>query len=158
METSPGTGVTRRRALRVTAGAALVIGGASGCGLFDSDPEPLPGPDPMQPVLDEALALTIAYDRAVLADPERAALLTPLAEDHRVHAAELARLINRPTPSAPGPSASTAAVDRSAEELRELERTAQRTATTLARVAPPETAGLLASIAACRASHVEALR
>ena len=32
--------------------------------LFDDDPEPPPPPDALQPLLDEALALAAAYDRA----------------------------------------------------------------------------------------------
>ena len=74
---------------------ALSATALGGCGLFDGDPEPAPPPDPLQPVLDEALALVAAYDRAVLAEPGLAKRLVPLAADHRTHAAELSRVIGK---------------------------------------------------------------
>jgi hypothetical protein len=140
----------------VTAGAAVAATPA-GCGLFDRKPDPLPEPDPLQPVLDEALALVVAYERAAIAQPALTARLTPLAHDHRAHAAELARVIGvQPPSAAPGPSA--ASVAPTLADLRAAVRAAQRTATTAAGRAQPERAGLVGSIAACRASHVEALR
>ncbi|HEU4346150.1 MAG TPA: hypothetical protein VFR35_00045 [Actinoplanes sp.] len=141
----------------------------AGCGLFDRDPEPDPEPDPLQPILDEALALAAAYERAAIAQPALAARLTPLARDHRVHAAELARLIGAEAPSgAPGgtpsgapsapSSADAGAGAQTVAGLREAERVATRTATAAARTAQPERVGLVGSIAACRATHAEALR
>jgi hypothetical protein len=143
----------------------LLIGGAlgattlSGCGLFEGDPEPAPPPDALQPLLDEALALAAAYDRVVLAQPGLAKRLTPLAADHRTHAAELTRVINRAQPSA-APSASTAAGDAagSVATLRKAEQVAQKTAAAACRTAPADRAGLTGSIAAARAAHAEALR
>ena len=128
-----------------------------GCGLFDDDPEPPPPPDALQPVLDEALALAAACDRLAAAEPDLAARLTPLAGDHRAHAAELARLIGAEIPSS-APSASAPAVGGSRAELRQAVQSAQRTATTAARQAPAERAALVGSIAACRATHAEALK
>jgi hypothetical protein len=149
-------GFSRRRVLAVTAGAAVATTPA-GCGLFDTEPDPPPEPDPLQPVLDEALALVIAYERAAIAQPALATRLTPLAQDHRAHVAELARLIGVESPSA-APSASAAPVAPTLADLRAAERAAQRTATTAAGSARPERSGLVGSVAACRASHVEALR
>jgi len=150
----------------MTAGAALAAAAPAGCGLFDRDPGPDSEPDPLQPVLDEALALAVAYERAALAQPALAARLTPLAGDHKAHAAELARLIGASS-AAPGSSAprsttfsasTPAEVERTLSDLRESERAAARTATAAARAARPERVGLVGSIAACRATHAEALR
>ncbi len=152
-------GHSRRRLFGAAAGAALGAGALSGCGLFDDDPEPAPAPDPLQPVLDEALALAAAYERAVVAPPGLGARLTPLAADHRAHADELARVIGRPLPSAPAAPASSG--PRAAETvagLRRAELAAQKTAAAACRRAPAARAALVGSIAACRATHAEALR
>ncbi len=130
----------------------------TGCGLVDGDPEPAPEPDPLQPLLDEALALAAAYDRAAAGQPDLAGRLAPLAADHRAHATELTRVIGADTPSA-APSASAApAAGQTLAELRAAEQRAQRTATTSARTVPADRAALVGSIAACRATHAEALR
>lgn len=148
---------TRRRVLGATAGVTLSMSSLAGCGLFDDDPEPPPPPDPLQPMLDEALALAAACDRLALTEPDLAARLSPLASDHRAHATELSRLIGAEIPSS-APSASAPAVGGSRAELRKAVQTAQRTATAAARKAPAERAALAGSIAACRATHAEALK
>jgi hypothetical protein len=122
----------------------------------------------MQPVLDEARALAARYDQLALTKPDLSARLTPLGDDHKAHIAELSRLIepaaaqSASAGASAGASASAsagaAAVESSLPQLRRAEQTAQRTAVTMARTAEPDRAALLASIAACRATHVEALR
>ena len=129
----------------------------AGCGLFDDDPEPPPPPDPLQPVLDEALALAAACDRLATTAPDLASRVVPLANDHRAHAAELSKLIGAEIPSS-APSASAPAVGGSRAELRTAVQAAQRTATAAARLVPAERAALVGSIAACRATHAEVLR
>ncbi len=151
-------GFTRRRVLRTTAVATVAATALTGCSLFDVEPEPTEEPDPLQPLLDEALALAAAYDRLVVTQPDLAERLTPLADDHRAHATELARVIGTALPSAaPGTSASPAA-GPTVRDLRAAEQKAQRTATLSARTVPAGRAGLVGSVAACRASHAEALR
>lgn len=159
-------GFTRRRALAVTVGAALAAAPA-GCGLFDGEPQPAPEPDPLQPILDDALALALAHERAAVAQPSLADRLVPLAEDHRAHASELARVIGTAAPAtaaigtaapATAPSASAPPPAATLADLRAAERAAQRTATAAARTAQADRAGLVGSIAACRATHVEALK
>lgn len=147
----------RRRVLGATVIGAVAVTAPGGCGLFDSDPEPIPEPDPIQPVLDEARALAAAYDRLAAAQPDLSGRITPLAEDHRAHAAALAILIGAagpsagaPVPSAPAPAALSG--------LRAAESAAMKTASASARTAPADRAALMGSIAACRATHVEALR
>jgi hypothetical protein len=153
-----GGGHTRRRLLGVTVGTAVGLAAPAGCGLFDDDAEP-PAPDPLQPVLDEALALSAGYARAVAAQPSLANRLDPLAADHRAHIEELVRVIGRDVPSAAVSSAPAGAdPGETLSGLRSAERQAQRTAAALARQVPAERAALAGSIAACRASHAEALR
>ncbi|WP_205650080.1 hypothetical protein [Actinoplanes solisilvae] len=158
------TGHSRRRVLAGAAG--LSVASLAGCGFFDDDPELPEAPDALQPLLDEALALAAAYDRAVVTEPGLATRLTPLADDHRAHAAELARLIGATLPSTSGSSAASAgAVSASAAAgaetvatLRAAEQAAQKTAVAACKAAPAERAALVGSIAASRATHAEALR
>jgi hypothetical protein len=153
-----------RRWVLGAAGAALGVAALAGCGLFDDDPEPPAAPDPLRAVLDEAVALAAAYDRAVLVQPGLRTRLTPLADDHRAHATELARLLGTAVPSgaasaepsggaASGPGAAQVVAD-----LRKAEKLAQKTAATACLRAPVARVALAGSIAACRATHAEALR
>ncbi len=151
--------VKRRHLIGVAAGGAVSATALAGCGLFDGAPEPAPQPDALQPVLDEAVALAAAYDRAVLAEPGLVKRLTPLADDHRTHVAELSRVIGKAVPSgAPASSAPSGDAADSVATLRKAEQAAQKTAAAACRTAPPERAGLTGSIAAARAAHAEALR
>ncbi|MFI5888774.1 hypothetical protein ACIA5D_01505 [Actinoplanes sp. NPDC051513] len=132
----------------------------AGC---DAEPSPPPPPDPLQPLLDQALALAAAYDRAIAADPGASARLTPLAADHRAHAAELTKLIT-PIASAAASAgttttdAGTTTTDNGVAGLRAAEQAAQRNAVAACKAAPADRAALVGSIAACRATHAEALR
>ena len=151
-----GTRHTRRRLL----GAGLGVAALAGCGVFDDQPAPPPAPDPFQPLLDEAIALAGAYDRAIAAQPALAARLTPLAADHRAHAAELARVIGASASASASPPAG-APESGSADSvagLKTAELAAQKTAVAACKAAPADRAALAGSIAACRATHAEALR
>jgi hypothetical protein len=150
---------TRRAVLGATA-ASLGAATLAGCGIFGNGPDQPSAPDPLQRVLDEAVALAAAYDRAAVNQPELAQRLTPLAADHRAHITELARVIGTSAPSAPAPASSAAAGDAVAtlKSLRAAEQAAQKTANTACRQAPAARAALVGSIAACRATHAEALR
>jgi hypothetical protein len=150
-----GTGHRRRRVLGAAVGSAVSATTLSGCGLFDDDPAPPAAPDALQPLLDESLALAAAYDRALAAEPGLRTRLTPLAADHRAHAAELAKVIGRAVPSAAAAPAAGADV---LAGLRAAELAAQKSATAAGRQAPADRVMLVASIAACRATHAEALR
>jgi len=168
-------GHTRRGVLGVAAGSAMVASTA-GCSLFGDDAEP-ERPDALQPLLNEALKLAAELDHAALAVPSLARRLTPLAADHRAHATELARVIGKPAASSAAPDTSSATPDTSSAApdtssatpdagnsaatlrgLRAATQAAQRNAATAARKAPAARATLVGSIAACRASHSEALR
>jgi hypothetical protein len=159
-----GLGHSRRRVLTVTgavAGAGFGATTLGSCGFFGGDPEPPEAPDPLQPLLDEAMALAAAYDRVTVTQPGLAGRLSPLADDHRAHAAELARVIGAAMPSgpaAPAGSAPPAQASAVIADLRKAEQAAQKTAATVCRQAPAERVALVGSIAACRATHAEALR
>jgi hypothetical protein len=162
---SGGSKHSRRGIIRGTilTGAALGLPAATaGCSLFDKNTGP-DRPDALQPVLDEAVALAALLDRSALTVPALSKRLTPLAADHRAHAAALAELIGRPTPS-PGASSSASAAPVGGspasllKQLRTSMQAAQRNAATACRQAPADRVMLVGSIAACRGSHVEALR
>ncbi len=147
---------SRRRVLRV--GALLTLGGAvpslTGCDLFNQEPPP----DPLAPMVDEALVLAAAYRDAATTHPTLAGRLTPITEAHAAHAAELARITKVALPSATPTSSTPANSDATLTGLRERERAAGESATRACLAAPAERAALLASIAAARASHLEALQ
>ncbi|MFI2713281.1 hypothetical protein ACH495_24475 [Micromonospora sp. NPDC018662] len=148
------------------AGALVALGGAAtpltGCDLFDRDREP-PPPDALEPLAAEALALEARHRAAASATPALAARLTPIADAHRAHADELRRVIGRPAPSGT-PTGSTGSTgtpagspDAVLAELRRAEQQGQANAAKAGATAPAERAALLGSIAAARATHVEAL-
>jgi hypothetical protein len=155
---SGGGGHTRRTVLGRAMAGALSLS-VAGCSVFDdAKPEP---PDPLQPVLAEAVALAAALDQAALTVPDLARRLTPLAADHRAHAAALSRVIGKPVPSAaPSASGPAAGSDPATllKQLRTSVQAAQRNAAAACRQAPADRAMLVGSIAAGRATHVEALR
>jgi hypothetical protein len=134
----------------VLAGAAC----ATGCGLIDEKPAPPPPPDPLAPLIGEALALSATYrSAAAVSNPGLAARLTAIAADHDAHAREVAQLIATPLPSAPPSASATPAV----AALRAAETKAHGTAVAACLAASPGRVALVGSIAACRASHLEAL-
>ncbi|MEV4497358.1 hypothetical protein AB0J84_16865 [Micromonospora arborensis] len=156
------SGHSRRKLLR--AGALLALGGAAapltGCDLFDRDDQPAPPPDPLRPMVDEALGLAAAYKASATAHPDLADRLGPIAEAHTAHATELARVIGVALPSTVAAAPTDPADDPAGAlaALRRLEKTAQQSATAACAAAPAERAALLGSITAARATHQEALK
>ncbi|MFC7550201.1 hypothetical protein [Plantactinospora sp. GCM10030261] len=156
---------SRRRVLRGAALLALTVGAgsATGCGLLDDDPAPEPTPDALLPLLAEALDLAGRHETAAAAFGALAARLGPIAETHRAHADELARLTGTPPPSGgpsgtptPAPPAGSAAA--ALADLRAAEQRARSTAAEACLAAPADRAALVGSIAAARACHAEVLR
>ena len=147
----------RRTTLAGMLGGAVTAGfTATGCGLLSSEPPP---PHPLSGTLRTSRTLAQRYQAVISAHPGLAKRLTPLAADHRTHAAELARVINRPLPSgAPASGVPGGDAAESVATLRKAEQTAQKTAAAACRTAPADRAGLTGSIAAARAAHAEALR
>jgi hypothetical protein len=148
---------SRRGFLGVAAAGAASV---AGCGIFDNGPDEPSKPDPLQPLLDEAVALATAYDRAAAAQPGLATRLTPLAADHRAHIAALSTVIGKAAPSAAPPSAPASAGDPATAltDMRRAEQAAHKTAVAACKAAPADRAMLAGSIAACRATHAEALK
>jgi hypothetical protein len=150
------TGHSRRRLL---GGAGLSVLSLTGCGLLDEEPAPPAAPDPLQPLLDEALALAAAYDRAVIAQPGLSGRLAPLAANHREHAGELSKVIGAAAASAPAASLPASAPPTATlADLRAAEQAAQKNAAAACAQAPADRVALVGSIAAGRATHAEALR
>ncbi|MFD0970030.1 hypothetical protein [Plantactinospora endophytica] len=149
-------------------GVALVAlvgatGPLTGCGLFGDEPDP-PPPDPLAPLITGALDLAARYDAAITAFPELADRLRPVAEAHRAHAAELARVTGTALPSASA-AATTPAADPGAgsasaalSQLREAEQQGREAAAKACTEAPASRSALVGSIAAARATHLEVLR
>jgi hypothetical protein len=139
--------------------ATAALGGLAGCDIVGTDPEPTPPPDPLLPFLTATLVLADRYDAAIAAEPSLSARLTPLRDDHRAHVRALAREIGISPPSgAPSPSGSASAEASTVQGLLAAEKDAQKDAEKACLEGPSYRAALLGSIAACRASHQEALR
>ncbi|WP_231605834.1 hypothetical protein [Micromonospora sp. HK10] len=164
--TTPQNGLpghSRRNLLR---GGALVALGAAvvpvtGCDLLDRGDDGPPPPDPLEPVAAEAAALEARYRAAITAAPDLAGRLTPIADAHRAHAEELRRVIGRPAPSGtPAVAPSTAGTDPAAllSALSGAEQQGRKNAAQACAAAPADRAALLGSIAAARATHLEALK
>ncbi|RKN49272.1 hypothetical protein [Micromonospora endolithica] len=146
------------------AGTLLALGGATatltGCDPLGRGGQPAAAPDPLAPLVDEALALAAAHTDAAAAHPPLADRLTPIAEAHRAHAAELAGLIGAATPTPSASASPSPAGDPAAAlvTLRTREQAGRQSATAACAGAPADRAALLASIVAARATHVEVLR
>jgi hypothetical protein len=150
---------------------AAAVGGLAlypiaGCGLFgDEEDKAQPSaPDPLAPLLAEALSLADRHEAAIAAFPALAGRLSPVAEAHREHAAALAKMIKAPEPGASPPAPSTAPATPESDQksalaaLRSAEQKGQKAAAEACRSAPAERAALLGSIAAARATHLEVVR
>ncbi|MEU8261069.1 hypothetical protein AB0C02_10695 [Micromonospora sp. NPDC048999] len=144
------------------AGALVALGGAAvpltGCDLFDGKPKP---PDPLEPLAAEAADLAGRYRAAIGAASTLADRLTPIADAHQAHADELRRVIGRPAPSGTPAAPSTVTAtepDGLLAELRKAEQPARENAAKACAAAPAERVALLGSIAAARATHLEALK
>jgi hypothetical protein len=169
---------TRRRVLAGSlsglAGAALgrvaavvgVAGGAAGVGALAGctrTPAPVP-PDPLRALTDAALADAALADAVAAAHPGLAPAAHALAADRRAHADSLGAEVLRATPS-PRPSTSAATAVRPAPadpaaataELVATTKAAQEQAGDLVAGLPRYRAGLVASVAACCASHLAVL-
>lgn len=145
----------------VCAAAVATAAPVTGC---DRGPAPEPTPDPLAPLLANALALAARHEAAIAAHPELTDRLTAVAQAHRAHAAELARITGTTAASAAGtgtptPGATPAGdVAGTLAGLRTLEQEGREMAAQACLVAPARRAALLGSIAAARSTHLEVLR
>lgn len=148
------------------AGAGLTGGLAvtTGCDWWNR-PAPPPPPDPLEPLVSATRALAARYRRTIAVHPDVAERLHPLLQTHDAHVTALLDLIGRPEPATPTPTTSAtptppavpAAADEAVAALREAEEHARDEARHACLQAPADRAGLLGSICAARATHVEVL-
>lgn len=155
----------RRRVLAAALGAvALGVPSLAGCAPAQSAP---PAPDPLEPVAEQA-EIDVKLATAVAAvHPDLARSAAALASDRRQHATALRAELRRARPVPPTSAAqvapsSTAAPPPVVAPLDPTEaratlagalQAAQDMASALVAAAPGHRAALLASIAACCASH-----
>jgi hypothetical protein len=152
--------IPRRQLLAATAGTALVA--LTGCGIprlsrrSIPEVEAMADADLLRAVAADATGLAARYDTAIGALADQAARLTPIRDAHRDHAAALARLLD----GSPHPVTSTGPAEDPAPSLKALaegEKAAAGRAASAALQVATFHAPLVGTIAACRASHVEAL-
>ncbi|MGH3872353.1 MAG: hypothetical protein ACRDSR_12715 [Pseudonocardiaceae bacterium] len=169
----PGSHLSRRRLL--AAGPALLTAGPAGlagCTGSAAAPEP---PDPLEPParraeIDSALAGAVAQLAAKVtgqaADPALATAAQALAADRAAHAitlrTELRRVRPEPatgsaSPAAPMPPLADPELAGARATLIHAVQAAQDEAATLVITLPGYRAALLASVAACCASHTALL-
>jgi hypothetical protein len=149
-----GVLASRRQVLAGTLGVAALAGACTG------PPPAPPPPDPLIALHTAALADAALADAVAAAHPPLASAAAALAADRRAHAESLGAEVTRATPSG-GPSTTSDPVapavppDRAAASaaLVEALRAAQAQATGLVAGLPRYRAGLVASVAACCASH-----
>lgn len=155
---TPGT--SRRWFL--AGGAAVLLGGGAGVlaeVLHESSPAPAtPAPAELIAALDAERVLVAAVD-AMPAGPHRMrALLAQLRADHAAHLAALRRLLATYPPGRSVHTHPGAAQARTLGQLRGVESRAAVDAAQRAAALDGAAAALLASIAACEATHAELLR
>lgn len=149
----------------VAVGTLLVAGPTALAGCTSSVPPALDEPDPLEHPAqraesDVALAQTVAGAHPALAAPAAA-----LAADRQAHATALRTELRRvrpsppPATSAPSPAPVIAAPDQAAarDTLAGAVQAAQDEAAGLVATLPGYRAALLASVAACCASHTALL-
>ena len=154
-----------RRAWLGSAGliAAAAAGGAL-VALVRPDPvsgHPPGAPDWLSAALAREQQLLHGLDAAIRADPTLGVRLAPLRADHTAHLQVLQVLSSRygPTPATGSGSGATASAPASSgvAGVRRAEIAASRATAVAALTAVGGDAGLLASIAACEATHAAVL-
>lgn len=166
-----GPGGPSRRAFLIAGGTAVVTGAGAGVGIEFSRHEPrrrasTPPPPPPAELADALAAerdLIAVLDASIPTEPQLRARLTRIRADHAAHERALAAAVRQVSgPSAahrafPSGSETAAAAAVGAAELAGAERGAAQAAAARATRLTGRDAVLLASIAACEATHVELL-
>ncbi|MBX6749759.1 MAG: hypothetical protein IRY85_08815 [Micromonosporaceae bacterium] len=154
-------GVSRRDLLRGVLAVAGLAGvtTAAGCDLFggSTDGEDVEVSAELTELLAATVALGDAYDGAIARAPSLADRLTPMRDAHRTHAEALAQALAQPAPTtatADGPTDPAAVL----AALVEAETRGLEAARTACLTAPARLAGLIGSMAAARACHLEVLQ
>jgi hypothetical protein len=153
---------SRRDVLAGLAGTATSLA-LAGCWPGSGGPGTQPSPHPLTPVLAGTRALADRYRATIAGYPDLAVRLTPLLADHAAHVEALRRAMGTPdasgSPSAGASAAASLAPDQAGAlaELHKAEQAGQADAVTACLAASADDAGLVGSIAACRATHLEVL-
>jgi len=160
-----GRALDRRALLRVAGGGAFAVATLSAAACAKKPP---PQPDELLPHEVSARTDAVWAQAAAATAPDRAAALTVIATQRTAHAEALRAEINRaigvygdgtlpksPTPPVTPPPAPTP--PPSVTALRDRLAAARKSAADAADANSAYRAGLLASISACCASHVEVL-
>jgi hypothetical protein len=152
--------VTSRRTFLVGllgAGGTLSAAALAGCDPLGRGGPP-PPPSDLAAFLQSTGALADRYDATLAVHGGLSATVGPIRDAHRAHAAALARLLFVKTPEVgtgpTPPDLEPAALDA----LTHAERTGHTAAVAVCLPAAQQYVALLGSIAAARASHLEALR
>ena len=116
-------------------------------------------PDWLPAALAREQQLVHGIDAAIRADPTLGVRLTPLRADHTAHLQLLQGLSSRygPTPAGGSGSSATTPTPTGVAGVRRAEIAASRATAAAALTAAGGYAGLLASIAACEATHAVVL-
>lgn len=151
-----------RRAFLASGGAAVLVGGGAGVGIALTRPRPHPPAPPAPPApLAEALnvehVLLADIDATLQASPGLRAVLAGVRADHAAHAAALRGAIEATGAGVSEPVGELPMEVRSRRELRAAEQVASAGGVSRAAAAHGADAALLASIAACEATHAELL-
>ncbi|HEX3336548.1 MAG TPA: hypothetical protein VHS54_08805 [Jatrophihabitans sp.] len=156
------SGISRRWFL--AGGGAVLLGGGAGAvaGIVRDGAAPKPNPPPA------ALVAAVEAERGLIADldattggpPAVRRVIVASRADHAAHLAALRAVLARYDAAQPAPGSTASAprgTPRTTAELRAAERVASSTAARRAATLAGADAVLLASIAACEATHAELL-
>ena len=143
----------------VSLAGAATASALTGCDVFSKGTGAATEPHGLEGLLGATVALGDQYDLTMSAVPALAPAITPVRDAHRAHAQALADAIGVPVPAASPPPGQVPA-DRpgALAQLTSAEKAGRDAAVAACVEATPRLAGLLGSIAAARASHLEVLR
>lgn len=144
-------------------GAAVLLGGGAGVlaeVLHESSPAPAtPAPGTLVSAVDAERVLLATLEAMTAGSHEARSVLAQIRADHAAHLHALRRVLaTYPPPATRTPSGPGSAQPRTLAQLRDVEKQAASAAAQRAATLDGAAAALLASIAACEATHAELLR
>jgi hypothetical protein len=153
----------RSRRWFLAGSAAVVVGAGAGVAAEFARNDHAPA---LPPIAPGVLLAAAAAERALIADldattggsPEVRRVITQVRVDHAAHLAALTDLLARYRTQPAHSPAPAAGAPRTLAQLNAAERAASRAAAAHAAAADAGLAAMLASIAACEATHAELLR
>jgi hypothetical protein len=152
----PTTRRTVLAGLLGTAGAA-VTALLTGCDPFGSGQQAPPGTNELSGFATDTAAIAARYDATLAVHPALTTTLGPIRDAHRAHVNALAQAMGIPIMSPPAAGEPPADQASAVGALVTAEKSAHDAAVTACIAATTRYAGLLGSIAAARATHLEVL-